>query len=29
LPPRDNPMEQHAPNPPRITHIYHPKLDGK
>jgi hypothetical protein len=29
LPRRDNHMEQHAPNPPHITHIYHPKLDGK
>ena len=29
LPPGDNPMEQHAPNPPHITYIYHPKLNGK
>ena len=28
LPPRDNPMEQHAPNP-QIRYIYHPKLNGK
>ena len=29
LPPRDNPMERHAPNAPHITYIYHPKLNGK
>lgn len=28
-PPRDSPMEQHAPNPSHITYIYHPKLNGK